>query len=73
MSITRETMDKIRDAANIVDIVGESGIKLKKSGVRYKCCCPFHDDHSPSLVIYPATNSYKLGCKVSRSSFSPLF
>ena len=40
--IDRLTVDKIMDAANIVDVVGEF-VNLRKAGVNYKGLCPFHD------------------------------
>lgn len=44
--IDRETIDKILDATNIVDVVSEF-VTLKKSGVNYKGLCQFHDDKTP--------------------------
>ena len=46
--IDRATVDKIMDAVNIVDVVGEF-VNLRKSGVNYKGLCPFHDDKTPSF------------------------
>ena len=40
--IDRATIDKIMDATNIVDVVGEF-VTLRKAGVNYKGLCPFHD------------------------------
>ena len=51
--IDRETIDKILDATNIVDVVSEF-VTLKKSGVNYKGLCPFHDDKTPSFMVSPA-------------------
>ena len=48
--IDRATVEKIVDAAKIVDVVGEF-VTLKKSGVNYKGLCPFHDDRNPSAFI----------------------
>ena len=50
--IDRETIDKILDATNIVDVVSEF-VTLKKSGVNYKGLCPFHDDKTPSFMVSP--------------------
>ena len=44
--IDRATIDKIMDAVNIVDVVGEF-VNLRKAGVNYKGLCPFHDDKTP--------------------------
>ena len=53
--IDRQTVDKIMDAANIVDVVGEF-VNLRKAGVNYKGLCPFHDDKTPSFMVSPAKN-----------------
>ena len=53
--IDRATVDKILDAARIVDVVGEF-VTLRKSGVNYKGLCPFHDDKNPSFMVSPAKN-----------------
>ncbi len=53
--IDRATVDKIVDAARIVDVVGEF-VTLRKSGVNYKGLCPFHDDKNPSFMVSPAKN-----------------
>ena len=53
--IDRATVDRILDAAQIVDVVGEF-VTLRKSGVNYKGLCPFHDDRNPSFMVSPAKN-----------------
>lgn len=53
--IDRATIDKILDATNIVDVVGEF-VTLRKAGVNYKGLCPFHDDTTPSFMVSPAKN-----------------
>ncbi|MBR1687220.1 MAG: DNA primase [Prevotella sp.] len=51
--IDRATVDKIMDATDIVDVVGEF-VNLRKAGVNYKGLCPFHDDTTPSFMVSPA-------------------
>ena len=51
--IDRPTIDKIMDATNIVDVVGEF-VTLRKAGVNYKGLCPFHDDTTPSFMVSPS-------------------
>ena len=51
--IDRATVDKIMDATNIVDVVGEF-VTLRKAGVNYKGLCPFHDDKTPSFMVSPS-------------------
>ncbi len=56
--IDQPTIDRILDAANIVDVVSEFVI-LRKRGVNYVGLCPFHDDKSPSFYVSPAKNICK--------------
>ena len=56
--IDRLTVDKILDAANIVDVVSDF-VTLKRAGVNLKGLCPFHDDNTPSFVVSPAKNLCK--------------
>lgn len=51
--IDKATIDKIMDAANIVDVVSEF-VTLRKAGVNYKGLCPFHDEKTPSFVVSPS-------------------
>ncbi len=51
--IDRATVDRILDAAQIVDVVSDF-VTLKKAGVNYKGLCPFHEDRTPSFVVSPA-------------------
>lgn len=56
--IDRSTVDKVMDAANIVEVVSEF-VTLKKRGVNYVGLCPFHDDKTPSFYVSPAKNLCK--------------
>ena len=51
--IDRGTIDRIMDAADIVDVVKDF-VTLRKAGVNYKGLCPFHDEKTPSFVVSPA-------------------
>lgn len=53
--IDRPTVQRILDAADIVDVVSEF-VTLKKSGANYKGLCPFHNDSTPSFSVSPARN-----------------
>ena len=56
--IDKLTIDKIYDAAQIVDVVSDF-ITLKKRGVNYVGLCPFHEDSSPSFYVSPSKNICK--------------
>jgi len=60
--IDRTTVDRIFEAARIVDVVSDY-VSLKRNGVNYKGCCPFHNERTPSFVVSPAKNIFKcFGC-----------
>ena len=53
------TIQRIKDAADIVEVVSDF-ISLKKKGVRYLGLCPFHEDrHLGSFVVYPRGQCYR--------------
>ncbi|MDL2277674.1 DNA primase [Parabacteroides sp. OttesenSCG-928-G07] len=56
--IDQPTIDRILDAANIVDVVSEF-VTLRRRGVNYIGLCPFHEDKSPSFTVSPAKNICK--------------
>ena len=60
--ISQDTIDRILDAADIVQII-EDFIPLKKRGVNLIACCPFHSEKTPSFTIFPKTGTFKcFGC-----------
>lgn len=55
-------IDQLIDRADIVDTIGKR-VDLKRAGVNYKVCCPFHGEKTPSLVVSPAKGIWKcFGC-----------
>lgn len=56
--IDQPTIDRILDAANIVDVVSEF-VTLRKRGVNLVGLCPFHTDKTPSFYVSPAKNICK--------------
>lgn len=60
--IDRQTIDRIKDAANIVDVVSEF-VTLHKSGINYKGLCPFHNEKTPSFYVSPSRGTcHCFGC-----------
>ncbi|MBO5538702.1 MAG: DNA primase [Prevotella sp.] len=60
--IDRATVERIKDAANIVDVVGEF-VTLRKAGANYKGLCPFHNERTPSFMVSPARGTcHCFGC-----------
>ena len=56
--IKPESIEKVLDAANIVDVVSDF-VTLKRAGVNLKGLCPFHNDTTPSFMVSPAKNLCK--------------
>lgn len=62
MKIPKETLDKIHQSIDIVEVISDF-VSLKKKGHYYSACCPFHDEKTPSFSVTPAKGIYKcFGC-----------
>ena len=60
--IPHETVDRILDAAQIADVVGDF-VTLKRRGANFTACCPFHNEKTPSFYVSPSKGIYKcFGC-----------
>ena len=60
--IPQDTVNKILDTAQIVDVVGDF-VTLKKRGANYIACCPFHNEKTPSFSVSPSKGIFKcFGC-----------
>lgn len=58
--ISDDTISKIKEAANVVDVLDDCDVKLHKRGVNYVALCPFHDDKTlGSFMVSPKKNVYK--------------
>ena len=66
--ITPECEARIKESANIVDLVGRY-VQLRRSGYSWKACCPFHNEKTPSFHVNPARQSFHcFGCGVGGDS-----
>ena len=60
--IPQETVNRILDTAQIVDVVGDF-VTLKKRGANHIACCPFHNEKTPSFSVSASKGIYKcFGC-----------
>ncbi len=55
--IPQETIERIRDAADLVAIIGES-VKLRRVGHDFRGPCPFHGGKNPNLSVSTRNNTY---------------
>jgi DNA primase len=54
------TIDQIKSRIDIVDLVSEAGVKLRKAGRNHTGFCPFHDNkHTPAFVVWPETGTWR--------------
>ncbi len=68
--ISNDTIDKIKAATNIVEVVSDY-LKLKKSASEYEGLCPFHNEKTPSFKVSPAKQIFKcFGCGKSGDAIS---
>ena len=68
--ITPETIQRIKDACHIEEVIGEF-LMLRRRGTNYTACCPFHNERTPSFNVNPARNIFKcFGCGKSGDSIS---
>ncbi len=62
MRIDPETIERIKQAASVADVIGDY-VTVKKKGANYWACCPFHGEKTPSFSISPSKGIYKcFGC-----------
>ncbi len=62
MRIPEETVERIRQSVDILEVVNDF-VSLKKRGSNYIACCPFHNEKSPSFNVNPTRQIYKcFGC-----------
>ncbi|MBI5116628.1 DNA primase [Candidatus Poribacteria bacterium] len=60
--IPEETIERIRSQADIVQIISEY-VTLKRAGSRFRACCPFHKEKTPSFMVDPSKQLYHcFGC-----------
>ncbi|MCQ2973662.1 MAG: DNA primase [Bacteroidales bacterium] len=68
--IDSATVQRIIETAQILDVV-QDFMTIKRRGVNYIGCCPFHNEKTPSFSVSPAKNIFKcFGCGVSGTPVS---
>ena len=68
--IPEDVIDQIAARADLVEIVLGYVPNLKQAGSRWKGCCPFHQEKTPSFIVNPDSNTYHcFGCGVGGDVF----
>ena len=55
--IPNEVVDRVRDAADVIEIIGEQ-VKLRRVGTSWRGPCPFHGGKNPNFSVNPRTGAY---------------
>jgi DNA primase len=64
MRIPRNFIDRLINRIDLVDLIN-SYISLRKTGINYKACCPFHNEKTPSFTVSAEKQFYYcFGCGV---------
>ena len=68
--IPQDIIDRVNDL-DIVSVIQGEGIELKRLGASKVCCCPFHNEKTPSLHVHTARNTWKcFGCGMGGNGIS---
>lgn len=70
MIIDKDTIQKINEGTNILELVQEAGVTLEKRGKNYFGLCPFHDDTTPSLSV--STEKHLALCMSCKKGGQPI-
>ena len=69
--MANDPVAEIRDRLDIVDLIHSYVPSLKKTGSSHKGLCPFHNEKTPSFIVFPNTQSYHcFGCAKSGDIFN---
>ena len=71
MAFLPETLDAIKDRADMIDLAKRAGIEVVQRGSTYKARCPFHEEKSASFYLYPQKGTWKCyGCGAGGDAIS---
>ncbi|MED5435955.1 MAG: DNA primase [SAR324 cluster bacterium] len=66
MQFSKGFIRQVVEATNLVDLISEHGITLKRAGTNYKGLCPFHAEKTPSFNVNPLRGFFHcFGCSTS--------
>jgi DNA primase len=68
--MARDAVSEVRDRTDIVDLVSQY-VSLKKTGRSYKGLCPFHQEKTPSFIVFPESGNFHcFGCGRGGDAFT---
>ena len=71
MAIPKEIIEEVRSRCDIVELISSYLPELSKRGATYKCCCPFHNEKTPSFTVNQERQIYHcFGCGANGDVFS---
>jgi DNA primase len=60
--MSNDAVEQIKDRLDIVDVIGQS-VQLRKAGRSFKGLCPFHQEKTPSFIVFPENQTFHcFGC-----------
>ena len=69
MKLSKDFIEKILNATDIVELISDHGVLLKKTGINFKGLCPFHSEKTPSFSVNSQRGFFHcFGCKASGDS-----
>jgi len=52
-------VDDVKARADILEVMQSYGVTVNKAGKNYKALCPFHQEKTPSFVVWPETGTWR--------------
>ena len=49
--IDEKDLESLLALTNIAEVIESCGVQLKKKGAHFECCCPFHQEKTPSFIV----------------------
>jgi DNA primase len=68
--MSNDAVEQIKDRLDIVDIIGQT-VQLRKAGRSFKGLCPFHQEKTPSFIVFPESQTFHcFGCHAGGDLFN---